>query len=65
VKTEESLNTMAVGNFITFLKSSETQNFDIGRGSYELLKLREFLGYDFQFEPICKSILSFFCCKFH
>jgi hypothetical protein len=46
-----------VGNFITFLKDGETHDFDIGQKSYELLKLREFPGYDFEFELIFKFLL--------
>jgi hypothetical protein len=52
VRSEGTPNVKVVGNFIKFLKSVETQNFDIGQRNYEVLKLIGFSRNDFKLESI-------------
>jgi hypothetical protein len=54
----ETLNNNTVGNFISSLRRVGTQNFNIRRMNYEMVKLVGFSRYDYELESI---FLSFFC----
>jgi hypothetical protein len=61
-KPKETMNIKVIGDFINSLKRVETWNFDIGRMKLEGLKLKGFLSYDFELEPIFKFLLVFMMC---
>jgi hypothetical protein len=52
MRSEVTLNTKVIGNFISFLKRMETHNLDTGQRNHEVLKLIGFSRYDFKFESI-------------
>jgi hypothetical protein len=54
----ETLNNNTVGNFISSLRRVGTQNFNIRRMNYEMVKLVGFSRYDYELESI---FLIFFC----
>jgi hypothetical protein len=58
VRSEVTLDIKVIGNFIGFLKSVETQDFDTVRRNHEVLKLIWFSRYDFEFESIFKFVLA-------
>jgi hypothetical protein len=53
-RSNGTLNIKVIGNYISFLKRGETQNFDIRRRNHEALRLIGFSRYGFQLESIFK-----------
>jgi hypothetical protein len=58
-RSKGMLNIKVIGNYISFLKRGETQNFDSRRRNREVLMLVGFSRYGFELELIFKFLFIF------